>query len=289
MRPRVSLSFIPLLLLAGSGMAARNSVDPAQARLEMTAHLAAMTQNDVKELSSRAASGDREAQFLLGTIYRQGRIVEKNAQLAEDWLLRSAEAGYAPAQSSVGLWYWYGSKDPTRAVIWLQRAAQQGDPEAQFLLGSSYEQGSLGTTDYEQARIWLAKSARQGHPDAQVSLGQMYENGESVKPNYAVEAKWYRKAAEHVPNLGGAGQGRNELGLLYFEGQGVRKDYVRAYFWFALAGAEENLKDAQARMIPAQIRKAQRMADDWKRHHPLPENVSRWLQASIDFYRDSKQ
>src|ERR1700722_8493356 len=48
----------------------------------------------------------------------------------------------------------------------------------------------------------------------QVCLGRMYEVGEFVSQNYALAAKWYRKAAEHVPNRGGAGVARNNLGLL---------------------------------------------------------------------------
>jgi len=69
------------------------------------------------------------------------------------------------------------------------------------------------------------------------------------------------------PNLGGVGQGRNNLGLLYMRGCGVRKDYVLAAMWFALTGIEENLKQAQSRMTPAQILQAEKMAEDWKTHH----------------------
>jgi TPR repeat protein len=35
----------------------------------------------------------------------------------------------------------------------------------------------------------------------------MYKDREGVKQNYVLAAEWYRKAAEHVPNFGGAGQG----------------------------------------------------------------------------------
>jgi len=50
-------------------------------------------------------------------------------------------------------------------------------------------------------------------------------------------------------------------------GCGVRKDYVLAAMWFALTGIEENLKQAQSRMTPAQILQAEKMAEDWKTHH----------------------
>jgi TPR repeat protein len=146
--------------------------------------------------------------------------------------------------------------------------AQEGDVSAQFWLGTGYEQGWFGNADYQQALMWLRKAAKRGNPDAQVCLGQMYESGEGVRQNYVQAAKWYRKAAEHVPDFGGAGQGRNNLGLLYLNGQGVPKDLVRAYMWFSLAGTEASLSEANAHMTAAQVRKAERMATEWKNSHP---------------------
>jgi uncharacterized protein len=96
-------------------------------------------------------------------------------------------------------------------------------------LACGYEQGWFGKTNFPEALKWFGKSAEQGNPDAQNELGRMYENGEGVTQNYALAAMWYRMAAEHVPNLGGAGQGRNNLGMLYLDGHGVPQDYVQAY------------------------------------------------------------
>jgi TPR repeat protein len=97
----------------------------------------------------------------------------------------------------------------------------------------------------------------------------MYEDGEGVRQNYAVAAKWYRKAAEHVPNLGGAGQGRNNLGLLYLNGLGVPKDFVQAYFWFTLANSKPDASAsyAKAHMAQSEIAKAERRTNDWKSRH----------------------
>ena len=266
---RLRVVFLLSWFLAASSLSRGHSPDPTQARLAVVAHLAAMTQRDFTALSSEAEAGDREAQFWLGSIYEQGRLVPKNPEQAEIWFLKSAEKGYAPAECTVGLMYWYLDSEAAKAAMWLQRAAQKGDSEAQFWLGAAYEQGSLGTINYREALNWLEKSAKQGHPEAQASLGQMYEDGEGVKQNYAMAAKWYRKAAEHVPNFGGAGQGRNNLGLLYLQGLGVPKDYVQAYFWFTLANGEPSFSasHAKAHMTQAEIAKAERMANDWKTRH----------------------
>ena len=266
MRLRVALPVILLLLLAASNLAAGDSADPTRVRLANVARLAALTQRDFDAFSSEAESGDREAQFWLGSAYVQGRLVQKDYEQAKRWFLKSAEEGYTPAERALGLLYWHS--DPAKAAMWLQQAAQKGDAEAQFDLGNAYEQGLLGTINYREVLNWFQKSAKQGHPEAQASLGQMYEDGEGVKQNYAMAAKWYRKAAEHVPDLGGAGQGRNDLGLLYMQGRGVRRDYVLADMWFAIAGVEENLKEVQSKMTSAQILKAQQMAEEWKQRHP---------------------
>jgi len=89
-----------------------------------------------------------------------------------------------------------------------------------------------------------------------------------VQKDYARAAYWYRKAAEHVPGLGGAGQGRNNLGLLYMEGLGVPKDYVQAYMWFSLTASGRNLSQARTHMTSDEISEAEQMAAERKSRHP---------------------
>jgi uncharacterized protein len=272
-RSTLPISVIVFLLVGA--VPAQENPDP---RLAASAHLAALTQGDFRTLLSQAESGDREAQYWVGQVWQEGRLVPKDSDVSAEWMLRSAEQGYAPAQEIVGMMYMGPKGDYGKADMWLRRAAEQGNAEAQSWLGAAYEQGRIGTTDYREAFKWLRKAAEQGQSDAQVSLGQMYEDGEYVPQNYALAAKWYRKAAEHVPNLGGAGVGRNNLGLLYLSGLGVPKNYVLAYMWFALAYTDTNLKEAASHMTPAlkevashmtpaRVAQAQRMAQDWRRQH----------------------
>jgi uncharacterized protein len=62
--------------------------------------------------------------------------------------------------------------------------------------------------------------------------------------------------------------------LMYVNGQGVLQDYVQAHVWFNLAASgasDAKLRDpavkardeAAAAMTPAQIAKAQRLANEW--------------------------
>ena len=65
------------------------------------------------------------------------------------------------------------------------------------------------------------------------------------------------------------------LGLMYDKGRGVPQDYVQAHMWFNLAasrlppGAEhdvavKNRDVLAAKMTPADVSKAQRLAREWK-------------------------
>ena len=254
--------FVVLFLLVGALLAQENP--------EPRLTTGDLTQSDFRALLSQAESGDREAQYRLALVYASpdNKLVPKNDAAFREWMLKSAEQGYVPAQANMGMMFLGAGGEYGKAEIWLRRAAEQGNAEAQFWLGASYEEGRFGTTDYPEAFKYLRKAAEQGHTDAQVALGEMYEEGEFVSQNYALAAKWYRKAAEHVPDFGGAGQGRNRLGHLYEDGLGVPKNLVLAYMWFALSHFEGFVKEVERDMTRAQIVQARQMVSDWLRRHP---------------------
>jgi TPR repeat protein len=272
MKPRILLfSFLPLLLIPSGRSCAQQSPDPKQADLAAYAHFKALTPAELNQLLSKAQSGNAEAQFWVGNIYAEGRV-PKNLEEGARWLLKSAEQGYAPAQRAYGLMSRLAN--PSVGERWMLRAGEQGDTEAQFWLGVAYEQNWFGTLDIQEAIKWYRKAAEGGNPDAQVELGQKYEDGEGVEQNYRLAAEWFRKAGEHVPDLGGASQGRNRLGLLYMQGLGVPQDYEQAYFWFSLNGADGNASEAKEHLTNAQIREVERLINEWNEHHRLSPEVA---------------
>uniref|UniRef100_UPI002A0A34FA tetratricopeptide repeat protein n=1 Tax=Psychrobacter sp. HII-4 TaxID=1569264 RepID=UPI002A0A34FA len=52
--------------------------------------------------------------------------------------------------------------------------ANQGDPQAQFQLGSMYENGEGVSQDKTKAADWYRKSAEQGFADGQNALAKLY-------------------------------------------------------------------------------------------------------------------
>jgi hypothetical protein len=149
-------------------------------------------------------------------------------------------------------------------------------------LGVSYEQGRDGIKrDYLQAFKWLSMAAEQGQPDAQVTLGQMYEDGEGLPQDYRLAAHWYRKAADHVPDLGGAGVGLSSLALLYRHGHETPQDYPFVYVWYVSVGDADGMRDVTKKMNTSQLAEAQRRTTEWfRRRSPCSSPVGKDVAAS---------
>lgn len=86
------------------------------------------------ELWPAARSGNADAEELIGLMYALGLGVEKDAERAFEWYLRSAMKGHPGAQSGVGWYYELGlgmpAPDLTRAYMWYVLSAIGGDPDA---------------------------------------------------------------------------------------------------------------------------------------------------------------
>ena len=158
--------FLLLGLLAVSGWAEEYNLEPYS-----------------PELVKKAEAGDPKAQFDLHRYF------------ADKW-------GEAPVLS---FWnpirYVYprgyrGEQDIKEAAKWLTKSAEQGYPNALFILGI-YKSAGLGVTkDMKEAiKLWT-KAAEQGFMPAQGFLGSRYASGHGVPQDYKEAVKWYKKAAE---------------------------------------------------------------------------------------------
>ena len=137
-----------------------------------------------------------------------------------------------------------------------KKRAEQGDAEAQNILGFIYTSGvfkdeGIPENDKEGLK-WYTKAAEQGDAEAQISLGSMYYDGLGIPKNDPEAVKWYTKAAEQ----GDAGAQFN-LGSMYRNGQGVPQNYKEAYIWASLAAAHSpapegatKVRDAVAKKLP---------------------------------------
>ena len=164
----------------------------------------------------------------------------------------------------------YDFKEYQDAAQWLRPWAEKGQVEAQYLLGTLYENGQGIATNLEDAKKWYRTAAAQGHgrarhrldalegkpardsgetvalkwyldlaqqgdPDAQYNLGFMYETGFSVTKDNGKAAHWYEAAAEKKHVLA-----QMRLGLMYLAGAGVKQSEIQAAKWLSAASELSN-------------------------------------------------
>lgn len=146
------------------------------------------------------------------------------------------------------------------------KAAEQGDINAQFLLGVMYHDGQGVRLDYNQAAFWLIKAAELGSSSAQHNIGIMYFKGQGITQDYNQAAYWITKSAEQ-----GVAESQGILGLMYYNGEGVPKNFKLAYVWLYLASAQglENANEIRntiaEQLTPQQLTEAQELLDNMGR------------------------
>jgi len=113
-----------------------------------------------EDLRKLADQGDAEAQFMLGTLYRNGDGVLQNDEQAVEWFQRAANQGYVRALSALGSSYWAGRgvrQDYTQAYFWYQLALAEGDQNSKSLLEGISTQLTREqvASVRQQAETWL--------------------------------------------------------------------------------------------------------------------------------------
>jgi TPR repeat protein len=161
---------------------------------------------DLSELAARAKSGEAQAQLELGTAYAAGSK-EVPAKPAEGyrWIQKAAEQGLPEAQEAVGRMLLFGigvPADPRAAMGWYEKAALQGRAEAQGRLAGFYHEGISVPQDFARALDWYRKAAAQGDGESMYNLGIIYAEGQGQARDFLVAGQWFNKAAEHGYGFG---------------------------------------------------------------------------------------
>ena len=117
-----------------------------------------------------------------------------------------------------------------------QQAAEQGNPAAQFLVGTLHFLGHGVPKDLAKAVRWWRRSAEQGNAQAQTNLGRMYYDGDGIEKDQVKAVKWFRRAAEQ-----GDSSGQNNLAVAYMTGNGTDQSKAEAIKWFRRAAEQRNL------------------------------------------------
>jgi TPR repeat protein len=149
-------------------------------------------------------SGNKFAQFSLGSLYFEGAGVEKNYEESAKWFRLAADQGYAPAQFNLGNAYKHGQgveQDDLKAAEWWRKAAEQEFAPAQFNLGTQYYFGRGVPKDEETAIRWYRRAAENGHVQAQrlFSMTETPANEVAEKPTQTAAASETATAPPATP------------------------------------------------------------------------------------------
>lgn len=103
-----------------------------------------------------------------------------------------------------------------------------GDPIAQYNLAKAYQLGRGLPTDLKMAESWYGKAAQQGHIPSRDNFGLLlFQNGDRTS------------AMSYIEESAGRGEPRAQyvLGTALFNGDTMKKDWVRAYALMTRASA----------------------------------------------------
>ncbi|MCX9154953.1 hypothetical protein OPU71_02310 [Niveibacterium sp. 24ML] len=115
-------------------------------------------------------------------------------------------------------------RDFAEGIVWLEKAAEQGDADASMALGKLRFLGTpFLAQDYPRAYRYFAAAGAQGHAGAAYYLGLMLRSGYGVRENRAAAARWFALAAEK-----NSAAAMFMLANAYREGDSVPRDEARA-------------------------------------------------------------
>ena len=120
-------------------------------------------------------------------------------------------------------------------IEWIRKAAEQGEPVAEYELGYAYVEGNGVPKKMDEAVAWFRRCAEQGSPLGQVGLGTAYAKGDAGERDLIEAYKWFLLAAA--------------------QGQGVARD---------------QLQNLARRLTLEEIVEAKKRADAFKPRRPGP-------------------
>ena len=154
------------------------------------------------------------------------------------------------------------AQDYAQAAQWAHKVAEQGDPDAQFMLGGYYLSGEKGVPqDMERSVDYVIMAAQQGHAAAQSLLDEIFPERAHdtcawMKPAMdAFQQKDYPKALKTLQPMAerGCADAQTLLGKMYDDGLGVTPEKALSAEWYRKA-AEQGEVNAQRQLGHAYLK-----------------------------------
>ncbi len=230
--------------LAGAGVSLENksSNAPSVEAKNVAKNASASSDENAQEkfdtIFLKASQGDANAQLALGVLYARGvKPVSPNAQLALEWLEKSAKQGNVAAMNYIGVIYGDGKlikQDFSKAIYWRELAAEKGSPADKFALANSFIYGYMLPANQEKALLWLQKAGEAGHMDAINQLVSIYSNRGDKQQ--AKHWKNQRSFAQISSARAGDASAMYEVYRKYISGKGgLSKSIPKGLYWLRKA------------------------------------------------------
>ena len=197
----------------------------------------------------KAEHGEPFCQMLIGNVYFWGDFVQvlgkdrgdfdgddafqnylrENYAKCEDWLWQAYRNGVSLAGLNLGNFYRNGKQGliaprPEQAREVNRYGAEKGYPDAMSFYADDL---FLDDKNEEAALPFYRRSAELGEPRSFFMAGWSYEMGKGVEKDAHRAADYYERALA-APLRSKVGIAKR-LGAFYFEGEGVERDYAKAF------------------------------------------------------------
>lgn len=166
-------------------------------------------------LTKAIESGNSQATLLLADYYVSSKGNLEQTKQARAMLQSLANKGHREAQLKLGYLLEQGiggSQDKANSERWYRLAAEQHQPQAQYLLARTYQLGFMDKQpDYVEAKKWY-QLAQKSYVPATIAVGFI---DETVDDNYLAAAENYKRAAVMDESIA-----QFNLGLINEQGKG---------------------------------------------------------------------
>lgn len=189
------------------------------------------------QLRSAAERGEARAQFDLARAHLRGIGVDRDPRLALAWMEKAAQQGFPDAIGGLGYFFAEGiavEKNETRAAEQFRVAAEKGSAKAQLNYGQWLCLGRAVARDVAAGLRWIERAAGQGLPEAQYAFATVALFGEYGQP---VDSRAACTRALPAAERGHA-PAQNLVGVLHRDGQLGKIDLAEAERWFRRAAAQ---------------------------------------------------
>ena len=208
------------------------------------------TASDFSDELLKANQGDSHSQLVVAKAYMSGEGVTQSNEKGFEWFLKSAKQGNTTGQFIVGALYDTGQgvrQDNAKAYEWYLDAVINGDKDAFSAIGTMHDEGRISQEDYSTAREIVY--------GAEPSFD--FVTGVESNSNSDTVEKAYRKACDKGSRVGclsimssldyytklaeeGNVKDQYHLGFMYYEGDGVDRNYEKAFNYLLKAAKQGN-------------------------------------------------